>query len=416
MVNPPRPVSRVRHAAGYAWLVLRASITSFTENNSLQTAATLAYYGCFASIPMLLVVFILLSYLTVSSQAVLASLDRIVSEAAPGVGGVILSEIQGLATNKLWGVVSVVVLIWVATPFAASIRIAMATVFKTGKSRGFLRTKLFNLVAVLALLFLFLLSVAGDIFFGSLAKGWLEQRGFGGAEWLHRIFMLTATLLSMGFFYFVFSPVRLKRSELLVAALVTAALLGVIRPAFRLFLQINPNYGYAFGSLKTIFLLTVWVYYAFLAVLFTAEVVANMRRREALLLRTLFRASKGTSAWVSPLLQRFVKRYDKGDVLFEEGDRAGEMYYILNGAVDVVADGRVIHAFSAGSYFGEMAMLLDEKRTAAVRISAPDTDLVCITRPNFEILLRENPDITKTMLTEMAARLKATTHLTANER
>ena len=52
----------------------------------------------------------------------------------------------------------------------------------------------------------------------------------------------------------------------------------MVRPLFGLFLQYNPGYGYAFGSLKTIFLLLVWIYYAFVIILFGAVVIAVIRR------------------------------------------------------------------------------------------------------------------------------------------
>ena len=53
----------------------------------------------------------------------------------------------------------------------------------------------------------------------------------------------------------------------------------MIRPLFGWFLSVNPDYGYAFGSLKAIFLLLIWVYYTFAAVLLGAEILAALRRQ-----------------------------------------------------------------------------------------------------------------------------------------
>ena len=56
-----------------------------------------------------------------------------------------------------------------------------------------------------------------------------------------------------------------------------------------------------------------------------------------------------------------------------------------------------------------MAMLLNEPRTATVAIASPGTQLIAISHDNFETLLRENPAIVRSLLKNMALRLKATT-------
>ena len=210
----------------------------------------------------------------------------------------------------------------------------------------------------------------------------------------------------LSFLFLVFSPVRLRMAHVLAGAVTSALLMAVIRPVFGLFLQFNPDYGYAFGSLKAVFLVIIWAYYTFAVILFGAEVIANVRRREALLLKGLFSESGGVAS--KPLLDRFIRACGESETLFREGERGQEMYYVLSGGVSLTRKGTRLVTLTKGGYFGEMSMLLDAPRTATAVVSEPGTSLVVISRDNFDMILRENPGIVQTILVEMASRLKTT--------
>jgi membrane protein len=133
-----------------------------------------------------------------------------------------------------------------------------------------------------------------------------------------------------------------------------------------------------------------------------AEVMANMKRKEALLFRGLFFDHKTGRK----IPNKFVKVFEIGEVVFKEGEIGQEMYYILSGAAAVNKGGKVLRVIREGDYFGEIAMLLNVPRTATITVVEADTRLVCISHENFEILLRENPNIVLDILKEMSARLK----------
>ena len=396
-----------RESVSLCWLIFIESIQSCNNNDSFQTAATLAYYGFFSLIPLLLLVVILLSNLTVSSEQVLQGIKNLADAIMPQSSEVLLKEIYTLAGKKIWGLYSTVALIWIVTPFASALRTAFARIFKVEPIAGYVKDYLFSVAAAFMLFVLFIVLVVTRIVY-SIALG----DGGGTIS----VIRYTATLvpgalslLFVGFFFVVFCPVKLARHELVIGTFVTTLLLFVIRPIFVTILRINPDFGYAFGSLKAIFVLTVWIYYSFLGILFGSEVMANIRRREALLVRGLFVRPAGAAKKPSPFLAKFVRTYDVDTILFEKGAPGGEMFYILSGSVAVKNNGAIIRIFEAGDYFGEMAMLLNERRTATVAIASPGTQLIAISQDNFETLLRENPAIVRSLLKNMALRLEATT-------
>ncbi len=393
-------------AASSLGLVLREAGQSFSANRDMAGAATLAYYGFLALMPLLLLVIYLLGLFLQSSEAVLASVEDLATRLFPSFNRALLVDLLAVARGRAWGLISLVLLVWSLMPFAGAIRAAVRRIFRATRRASFLRSKLLDLAAVLALLLLFLLMAGGKVY-ASLGPVRLIARAGAALAWGRAA---AATVLAVGvlaFFYRVFAPGRIRLAHLLAGALAAAALLAVVRPVFGLILKFNPNYGYAFGSLKAIFLLLVWAYYTFAVLLFGAEVIAMAQRRDALLLRRLF--AGGPDARTSQaLLGRFVREAAGGEVLFREGEPGTEMFYVLEGAVRLTRSGRELRAMGKGDYFGEMSMLLGASRTATATAIGPDTRLAVISQNNFEIILGENPAIVFDLLKEMARRLEQT--------
>jgi CRP-like cAMP-binding protein len=61
--------------------------------------------------------------------------------------------------------------------------------------------------------------------------------------------------------------------------------------------------------------------------------------------------------------------YSDGKLIIQAGDVGQEMYFLAKGSCEAVsADGRQVYAtMKEGSFFGEIALLFDMKRTASVR-------------------------------------------------
>ncbi len=383
-------------------MVLKASIRSFSVNRNLEAAATLAYYGFLSLMPLVLLLVFILGLTVQSSASALDALRGLLSDLFPAFNEDLLRELASLSEQRVWGVLSFVLLIWSMTPFAGAARHSIVNIFKGEHRPAFVREKMVDLVVVSVLLVMFLLLTVGRIFVqafpGELAPLLRGVRSI--AMWAFGVGMV-------GCFYKVFAPVKLRWRDALIGAGVAAVLLVVIRPIFVLILNYNPTFGYAFGSLKAIFLLIIWVYYTFAVLLFGGEVAANTRRREALVLREFLASGAPAGQPVSRLLERFLRRLEPGAVLFREGEPGHEMFIVRRGAVRLSKGEVELRTMRAGDYFGEMSMLLGAPRSATATVVEDDAELVAIGQNNLELILRENPAIVRRLLADMAARLQA---------
>ena len=82
---------------------------------------------------------------------------------------------------------------------------------------------------------------------------------------------------------------------------------------------------------------------------------------------------------------------ETGAVVVHEGDQAREMYVVIGGELEVIKEGRTggdvrVALFGPGDWFGEMAILDVQPRSATVRSVAP-TMLLRITAEDVDKLL-----------------------------
>jgi CRP/FNR family cyclic AMP-dependent transcriptional regulator len=105
------------------------------------------------------------------------------------------------------------------------------------------------------------------------------------------------------------------------------------------------------------------------------------------------------------------RRYAKDDVIFH-ADEMGDVFCLIReGQVKVTMispEGKeiILSILDPGDFFGEMALLDDEPRSATVVATEP-LDLVTIWRSDFLQILAENFSITKKVLAEISRRLRS---------
>src|SRR5829696_1833155 len=100
------------------------------------------------------------------------------------------------------------------------------------------------------------------------------------------------------------------------------------------------------------------------------------------------------------------KSFASGEEVVTEGDRGIGFFVILDGRARVTRHGEDRGTLSAGDYFGEMALIDGDDRSATI-IADGDLHCAAMTSWHFRPLVREHPDIAWSLLTALVKRVRA---------
>jgi len=99
------------------------------------------------------------------------------------------------------------------------------------------------------------------------------------------------------------------------------------------------------------------------------------------------------------------RRFEPGRPIVSEGDVGHGFYLIVTGRADVKRGDRILRTLNPGEYFGELALLRDQPRSATV-IAAEPTTCLALARWDFKGILDANPTIAVHLLETVASRLR----------
>ncbi len=104
------------------------------------------------------------------------------------------------------------------------------------------------------------------------------------------------------------------------------------------------------------------------------------------------------------------RSFPKSSIILSQGDQGDALFLIAGGQVKVVIiheDGRevILSVLGIGDFFGEMALLDNEPRSAHV-VAMTDATLLQLRRDDFQARLRSSPDIAIALLRELSQRLR----------
>jgi CRP-like cAMP-binding protein len=104
------------------------------------------------------------------------------------------------------------------------------------------------------------------------------------------------------------------------------------------------------------------------------------------------------------------RRYPKDTVVFFENEEGDFLFMILEGRIKVTIlgdDGReiILSVLGPGDFFGEMALLDNEPRSATA-IAVEDSELLSLHRTDFQSVLADNRSITSALIKILTVRLR----------
>ena len=272
---------------GRALSVAKRTVVSFYDDQATHHAGALTYYALMSLFPLLLLAVSLLGLLGefpstynsiihylrgVVPATTLAPLDTALRAALKSKG----TAVAALA-------VGVVAALYGATGYLEAARRALNVVFEAHHGRSFVRRKLTDLASTVVLLALVLATVI--LMF---AGGGVVRDLFGtGAALAWRIGRWPAALLTallvFSFLYFVTPDVEQRAFRWITPGAVAGVALWLLASAaFSVFLAHFSSFNVTYGSFAAAIILLIWLWLTNVALLFGAEVNAEIEREKEL--------------------------------------------------------------------------------------------------------------------------------------
>jgi membrane protein len=326
----------------------------------------------------------------------------------------VISFFLSLKTWTLPGLVSFAGIIWAGRIFALDLFRGLKVVFTGPKKQNPITE---NLIIILVE-FGVVIAAAGLVFFSDAARAVLHNMGlwenaltFGGAlynSWFAPFAILFLVILAS------YTLIPANPPKTLSAIYGTFACMIPFIIIFAVFNYVlNPNrYNYIYGTLGTIITTLINIYFFFNFYFFGAQLAAIAGNFDAALFARLQDINNSTIKLEKKLfsstdgrLNKYLRIYKPGDIILSAGDEGTDVHYILKGKAMVNA-GNTVFEIDEGNFFGEMAYLLNEKRTATI-VASSELKTLALPSNIFEQVLEASSSTAHLIIANLSQRLKA---------
>jgi membrane protein len=279
--KPPAVESFIRRAQG---ALPGALLRRFVDADLLAQSAALAFYAVLSLAPLLLIVLWLAArWVPGAQEALLEQIGMLAGTDAERVARTIVTQAHTVpGAGSLSGAWSTALLFFGATAVFAQLQDVLNRIFRTDAARlpgllAWLRKRVFSFGLVFAIGFLLLVSMTINT---------VLQLAFSRFDWVQPLIALLVSwvVYAVGFalMYHYLPDRRVVWHRALGGGAATALLFLFGRAAIAWYLR-HSNPGSAYGSMGTLVLALVWIYYAalivFIGALFTAVVDERARAR-----------------------------------------------------------------------------------------------------------------------------------------
>jgi membrane protein len=266
--------------------VLKRTLREFQGDNLTDLAAALTYYGVLAIFPMLIVIVSVLGLIGKSvTQPLLNNLGQVAPGAAKTIFTNAITNIQSQkGTAGVLFVVGLVVALWSASGYIAAFMRAANVVWDVPEGRPIYKTIPIRLGVTLITVILLTLSALAVVLTGSLASKVGNLIGVGSTAvqvWdiVKWPVMLLIVAVILAILYYASPNVRQPGFRWVSPGSLLAVALWIIASAlFALYVANFGSYNKTYGTLASAVIFLVWLWITNLAILFGAELNAELER------------------------------------------------------------------------------------------------------------------------------------------
>lgn len=384
--------------------------SNFNNNNLLESSSSCAFGFIFSFIPLtVMIVTVLLGIIKISpnvSAYVFSFADEIESivDIRP-----IVNNIMTMKAFHFYDIVLAIWIIWMARRMFMSIIQAMTRIFRSVSKRKNLFNQLFVflcefvcviLIAIVILAAFSMNKLANSEFFTSVRSFFpaiISNNSHVIVSSVMYFIIFNATALIYRFMSGVKPPFRLCSFYAFLSTVCFYATSYFINK----FLNLT-NYNIVYGTISTIIVLMMKVWFFFVIFLFFAQMIYVTEFFDTLLESEIYllptKEVKGPLTAMRRMLfinPAALKRADntlyfyEKEMIYKEGDPADRVYYLRKGKISITNRG-ITTEYPEGSFIGEKDCILNQPRTNSC-MALTDCKLIQFTSEEFITLMERSP-------------------------
>jgi membrane protein len=271
-----------------SWMyVARKSVREFSKDECTDLAAGLTYYAVLAVFPAGIALVSVLGVIGQGPSAVDNLLDILRQAGASSAVDTFGPTLRDVSSSQAAGpalVIGLAVALWSASAYVGAFGRALNRVYEVAEGRPVWKLRPMQLLVTLVLVVLVALTAAGLVVSGPLARAVGDKIGLGSAavtawdiaKWP---VLLLIVIVTVAILYYATPNVRQPKFRWLsVGAAIAIAIWIAASAAFGFYVANFSSYDKTYGSLAGVVVFLLWLWLTNLALLFGAEVDAELER------------------------------------------------------------------------------------------------------------------------------------------
>ncbi len=261
------------------FIVLRDGVGIFSEKSCIQRAAAISFYAFFSLIPMMFLVTYALGFILGSRGEMLEEVIRTARISLPYLDGSVLAELKGVVEHgRTFGWVSFVALVFSAELVLNAVADALSAIFEIEGRYGFFRKRITNVFVILLAIFAVFASIIVTAAMGLVESATFNLPGLDVAGYileilaLKYVFPFILVVAAVTVVFKIFSGPELHLRFAFFGSLIFSFIWELAKWGFSQYLYYFPTYNRLYGSLGTIMILLLWMFFTAAIFLFSAAV------------------------------------------------------------------------------------------------------------------------------------------------
>jgi len=384
--------------------------SNFQKNTLWESASSCSFGFIFSFVPLLLIILtILVGIIRVSPSIInyflsfATSIESIIN---------ITPVINSILNSKNFHFVDIFLalwILWMARKLGLSLMQAMSKIFRAASKRK----NIFNQLFAFLTEFLIIVVITSVIIISFSLNQLASSRVFEpireylpdivneNSHIIASLVMYVIIFICTFFIYRVLSGTKPPVFLCFFYAILSTTGFFVISFFINKFMNLT-NYNIVYGTISTIVILMMRIYFFFIFFLFNAQMIYISQFFDTLLLSEIYLLPSNEKKGLLSSFQRMMfinpaalittenmRTFKSGDIIFSKGDKAEYVYYLYRGEMVEETEQQIVH-HEKGDFIGEIPCILNQPQPGdGVAITA--CRFIVFTKEEFRSLMQKSP-------------------------